>query len=408
MKIVKINESTIRKIVERILTEKVGVPDNIHEVSLKIFDGLIEGINPDATKDELENNTIDININDNINELDIDEVVIGFRFLEFTEIHPVAFQNVQQIRLSDDEIRMEYKSFEGTIKLNIVITVPEDVSGEDLINYFTENKRDTISTFSHELTHTYNHFKYNRPKVTDTVEYSTYSDRRFGINAIDNFLVNLYYTTLVENLVRPSEISSRMKYDKVDKENFYDYFFQDETIKNLLQIRDYSFEQLISDLRNEYTNCVEFLKQGKLYDRFMSKNDVIRTVLKIVYFNIINWKTEGVFEYLGLNDDSQIRTLILQLIGKEDNREEKIKFFEKYLARLRRFEGEPDDFFKHEIKYMSSVADKMIKKLSKLYSLIGESSSSIINFDLYHKLYKKTKPKFTKEIKQYSFSKKKL
>jgi len=412
MKIVKINESTIRKIVTRLLNEKVGVPDNIYEVAEKIYDGLVSGIHPNSTKDKLSRNTLWIDVEENINELYIDEVGINFELLDYDSIQPVAYQNVQKIRLDSDNMVMEYQAFDGIVRLNLVIAVPSDVTGADLINYFNEEKRDVVSTLAHELKHTYDHHKKGKVSVTDTAEYNVYSDLRFGIRTIDNFLQNLYFVTLVENVVRPSELYARIKYDEVDKNNFYDYFFNDDTIQALSNIKNYTFEKFINDLKDEYGNCVEFLKTGNVYDRFMSKNQVISEVLRIVYVNIVNAKVSKVVEYLGLDNVdpqiAQIEDLISKLTGKKSTLEDRNKYGKKYLERLKKYQGDIDEYYVKEIDYMSFVADKMLRKLSKLYSLIDEDTSSIKNFELYHKLYKKTKPKFTKEIKQYSFDKKKL
>jgi hypothetical protein len=412
MKIVKINESTIRKIVTRLLNEKVGVPDNIYKVAEKIYEGLITNIKPNATKEELSRGKIWVDVSANINELFIDEVSVSFNLLDYDSIQPVAYQNVQQVRLDPDNIMMEYKSFDGTVRLNLILAVPSDVTGKDLIDYFEENKRDVTSTFAHELKHTYDHNKKSKINVINTAEYNVYSELRFGIRTIDGFLQNLYFITLVENLVRPSEIYTRMKYDKVDKDNFYDYFFKDETVQMLSEIKNYTFEKFISDLKNEYDQCVEFLKKINAYDRYMSKNQVINKTLKIAYINIVNVKMNKVVEYLGLENydpiTAELEELILRLSGHKNTPKQRANYAGKYHERLKKYQGDTDEYYAKEIDYMSSVADKMLRKLSKLYSLIDEDTSSIKNFELYHKLYKKTKPKFTKEIKEYFFDKKKL
>ncbi len=72
----------------------------------------------------------------------------------------------------------------------------------------------------------------------------------------------------------------------------------------------------------------------------------------------------------------------------EENVEEIIKKFYKYITRYKK---RPLDFFKDEIGRFHFVADKTIKKLSKLYALTHkpQTNESIINWELHMKLMEK-------------------
>ena len=70
-----------------------------------------------------------------------------------------------------------------------------------------------------------------------------------------------------------------------------------------------------------------------------------------------------------------------------------------YQESLTRYKDDPIEFYKDEINNSSIEAGKIIKKLSKLFSLVKESKSdSIFDFEKYQKLYKKVKPSFSKKI----------
>ena len=57
------------------------------------------------------------------------------------------------------------------------------------------------------------------------------------------------------------------------------------------------------------------------------------------------------------------------------------------------------NFFGNEEKRLNFVADKTIKKLAKLYDMAKDEKSSIVNWDLHHKI-NKTAEKTIEEVKK--------
>ena len=67
--------------------------------------------------------------------------------------------------------------------------------------------------------------------------------------------------------------------------------------------------------------------------------------------------------------------------GKKD------EFFKKYLQRLEKYYGDFEKYFKYEEKMFNFVATKMIKKISKVYSMAkNDTNESIIDWELWHKV----------------------
>jgi polyribonucleotide nucleotidyltransferase len=192
-----------------------------------------------------------------------------------------------------------------------------------------------------------------------------------------------------------------MESSRINKEQFYDFFMNDTTIKHLIEIRDYNFDLFIGDMRKYIDDCEGFLRKVGEYDESMSEDEVISRVLELVYINLINWKTDVLQEYLQIGSTQD---MIDALLFGKDRVKEKVNFLSGYQKSLSKYEDDPIEFYKNEIDHSSSVASKMVKKLSKLFSLVKESKeNSIIDFEKYQKLYKKIKPSFTKKIKKYKF-----
>jgi hypothetical protein len=192
-----------------------------------------------------------------------------------------------------------------------------------------------------------------------------------------------------------------MESSRINKEQFYDFFMNDSTIKHLIEIRDYNFDLFINDMRKYIDDCEGFLRKVGEYDESMSEDEVISRVLELVYINLTNWKTDVLQEYLQIGG---AQDMIDALLFGKDRVKEKVNFLSGYQKSLSKYEDDPIEFYKNEIDHSSSVASKMVKKLSKLFSLVKESKEdSIIDFEKYQKLYKKINPSFTKKIKKYKF-----
>ena len=405
MKIVKINEQDLKGIVSRVLNEAVGVPENITTVSKKLYDKLIAKISDIISMGYdlayLENEIITIFLNEYVSDMRIDSVDFKFKFLVNNQIQYVAFENVNQFRIDDDNLYAEYKEFEGEIILNIIIEITPDSDINDLKKYLTDNSNKITSILAHEIKHSFDKFKRKIHNLKATAEYDVVSERGFGIHPIDRIVRTIYFMNEAENLVRPSELYSRIEASNIKRGDFYNFFMSDELIENLYEIKNYSFEKFIDDMETHIDECKEFLKMIKSYNKNMSDEDVINHTLNIVYVNIVNWNTDVLQNYL---DIGGTRDLLNSILHGKNTAEKKVKFLMSYQQSLTRYKDNPIDFFKKEIKKSTILAGKMIKKLSKLFSMVNESKKhSISNFELYQKLYKKIKPSYSKEFKKYKF-----
>jgi hypothetical protein len=91
---------------------------------------------------------------------------------------------------------------------------------------------------------------------------------------------------------------------------------------------------------------------------------------------------------------------MFSLFGLNDNKDEKMdNIRNQFVKHISKYEKNPNQFFKNEIKKFHIVADKMIRKIAKLYSMAKDDSpavkESIIDWELHSKLLQKGKIKLT-------------
>jgi hypothetical protein len=209
-----------------------------------------------------------------------------------------------------------------------------------------------------------------------------------------------YFIQHVENLVRPTEMATRMKLTGITKEKFREFFENDKVVKELKQIRDFSYSNLIEKLYEQMDRIDVLLEHvGAPYED-MSEEEKIKEIMGLVYINLISIKRD-VFDKM-TEDTNGMVVALKRMLGfggmtspEEDEDEEKRfqKVRHKYLSHLAKYQNKEDQFFVDECERFNYVATKLIKRLSKIYSLIPDekeqTNESIINWDLHQKMMEK-------------------
>jgi hypothetical protein len=177
--------------------------------------------------------------------------------------------------------------------------------------------------------------------------------------------------TLIESLVRPSEVQSEFEQMGVTQEKFLKALQSQETYKNLKRISEFSYEKFRDNLKQNM-DFVDFVI-NTFQDEEQPKNDEekIDLFLKGLYITINNQKLSSVQRYLS-SDSNPIAALFAMFGGRrieDDMEEEKEALFEKIKKELRKYQNNPNKYFEKVISDNSREAQRMIRKLSKLYSL---------------------------------------
>ena len=105
-------------------------------------------------------------------------------------------------------------------------------------------------------------------------------------------------------------------------------------------------------------------------------------MLELFYINLVNNIVSSYKELLTTHFFEQMSGLLFP-----DKQEAYLKFAQE----ARKYGKNPMGFFEFEEKKLNRISSEMLKKLSKLYSLIGDKKKSIKEWDLHQKMLPKPK-----------------
>jgi hypothetical protein len=366
----------MKQLIKKILREAVGVPTGITDSGKNIYEDLIDFLegNPSYAIDgdtiELENKdgrydfadfTSDyVNVEINVREIPHDEyVILGMGVAGRTNL------NKKTLRLNMLDM--------DNIDIDIKVGYPEneEVDSNKVISLLKSDRVKIISSFVHEIKHRFDSIKKKSESVKERSIYNVFSNNRFGNEVVDQFMFDLYYMTLIESLVRPSEVQSEFEQMGVTQEKFLKALQSQETYKNLKRISEFSYEKFRDNLKQNM-DFVDFAINS-FQDEEQPKNDEekIDLFLKGLYITINNNKLNYTRRYL--SSDVNPFAALFGIFGggqiKDDMIEEKEALFEKITKELRKYQNNPTKYFEKVISDNSREAQRMIRKLSKLYSL---------------------------------------
>jgi hypothetical protein len=366
----------MKQLIKKILREAVGVPTGITDSGKNIYEDLIDFLegNPSYAIDgdtiELENKdgrydfadfTSDyVNVEINVREIPHDEyVILGMGVAGRTNL------NKKTLRLNMLDM--------DNIDIDIKVGYPEneEVDSNKVISLLKSDRVKIISSFVHEIKHRFDSIKKKSESVKERSIYNVFSNNRFGNEVVDQFMFDLYYMTLIESLVRPSEVQSEFEQMGVTQEKFLKALQSQETYKNLKRISEFSYEKFRDNLKQNM-DFVDFVINS-FQDEEQPKNDEekIDLFLKGLYITINNNKLNYTRRYL--SSDVNPFAALFGIFGggqiKDDMIEEKEALFEKITKELRKYQNNPTKYFEKVISDNSREAQRMIRKLSKLYSL---------------------------------------
>lgn len=349
------------------------------------------------------------------------------------ELAGMSFKDRPEIEKVDNKFFFKSSS-NGVVRLGINIAVPFlDMEPDDLREFFEEKKVSMVASLSHEFKHAYDMFKKPITKASDRTEYSAFGEMCFGIKPIDDFFYQLYFTTTVENLVRPAELAGAINAGEVDKEKFMDFLKDNRTHKQLKQILEYvpglNDPKFLSTYRKNYTpeelatipenrltpkeigrigfaNMKSELSKPKVIEMIKKRLDdsdidypssdklIVDFILKLAYENLRAQKIGTLHTFLMKADPSNI---LMALLGQEV----RFEYLDEYIEKISYTNYE--DFFENEIKRFIFVSQKVLKKISKLYDMAkdvnvnplqakitakgkGQKNESILDWELWQEI----------------------
>ena len=386
----------------RLITEALGVPDSILDAAEKIYDLIGQDLKSITTKDEKYefSNEVDIELGDKkkINIEDFELVVNIEEYPKQIKGKPVIISmGMGQSFHFDRKVMMKRIQKSETAEIEITFGVGENWEPSDLYDVYVEDRSEHLGSIAHELKHKYDKQSKELDLIGRDAEYrATHNYGSFGIPIIDGtFMRYLYYTTIAENLVRTTEVASQLKSDNITKSQFKDFLSNNRVYRELLEIKNFTFEKLIEGLRKDMDKVDKVLIYIDENPSELTEEQKIRRILEIVYINLVNTKM-STFIDMTSNSRDELRSLFRGLMGSslvDDEEEKKMdKLKNKFANHISKYKGNTTQFFKDEIENFNYIATKMLKKIGKLYAMAKDDqpvSESIINWELHQKLMDK-------------------
>jgi len=300
----------------------------------------------------------------------------------------------------DRKVMMKRIEPSSTAEVSITYGVSGEWEPHELYDTLMKERVLHLSSIAHELKHKYDKQAKELDLIGRDAEYTATQRRStFGIPVIDHkFFRYMYYTSIAENLVRTTEIASKLKSKNITKSQFKEFLEGNRVYKELLEIKNFTFDNLIEGMKEQMNRVDALLNHIGEDPEGMSENEKIDMVLHLVYVNLVNMRMGTFMEMISDKGDS-VRDFLMQLTGqvpsflKDEDEEKKMdKLRDKFFNYVTKFKDNPTQFFKDECEKFNYVSTKMLKKISKLYALAkddDEVNESIINWELHQQLLEK-------------------
>jgi hypothetical protein len=384
------------KSIKQVLSEALGVPENIVELSSALYDELVDAIPDTGTFTTLQNEVFEFEGDFNIADYKFKGVKFIFDLEENpdVDVYGMSTRNLSRVT---KKFKIKTKVNHKVLEIMIMIAVPRNIKGKDIKKYFTDNKVEIVGSISHELKHYYDNFVKPKSSLVSRSKYMALTGNKFSnIHPLNEFIHHMYFIHSIENLVRPSEFAAALHAGEVTKKGFLEFLQNHSVYKKLKEIQNFSYGELRQSL-DDYLPRIKSLfdTNGVDYDG-LTDNEIIDRLLELFINNLQYWEAQSVEDRLATNP-------IQKLVGLPKKQQ---KFFDKYLRSAKDYDGDFQRFFKDEEKKLHYVATNMIKKIAKLYDMADDvKTESIINWELWHKL-KGTNSEIVTEFK-YPIKKKK-
>lgn len=385
------------------INEKLGVPEGINEEARRLHVLIFKDLkkisipNYKEGEDTIEVSRYDIKFAD----LDLKNIPFSIDFVYYPELDrplllSASYGNSFSVFHRNRKIRMESA---GEPSLFLKIAVGDKLSKEDLLKEIRKGL--TTSCLSHELMHMYENFKVKTTGITNRVQYVSYQ----GVNmppVLSKFTYLLYYTSSIENTVRPTEVYQSILDNDITKDQFEKFLQENIVIKKLKDAKNFSLSKLKKEIEND--EIVNRMVQDAINDGYKSIGSVSDDALNLLFINLVNvalGEAKNIIDKFvsksqKLSPFDLFRSLLGQ--GREKSEEEKEALdianenFKRLIKSYMKYEDNPIKYFEKLEKMINFVGDKMLRKIYKIYDMVPDVKStreSVINWDLHTKLNSK-------------------
>jgi len=350
--------------------EALGVPEGILEAGEEIYDLIVKELEDfEGDVEELVNDGLEFEHKFKIKDHYFYRVRVKFDIEEHPAVKTadlLGMSSENESELSDD-IRLRSVRDPDEVIIGFNFLIGEGKGIEEIVDYLKKYRKEDIATLTHELKHAFVDVKEKGGTLPRRVSYVSVQQLReqFSfIRELVEFLFNSYFIHAIENVVRPTELAAEMRMNNVSKKEFLNFFLNNEMIKRLKEIQNFSYEEFKEKLKEpDNINRIKALLDA-IDIEYEDKTDdeLVGELLKIFLVNFVNAKNDIMNKFLTSN-------LMEKLFGLQGDKD---KFFRKYVSRTTKYEYDYDSFFKNEERFFNRTATAMIKKLAKLYASLKD------------------------------------
>ena len=385
----------------KFINEALGVPDNILDAAEMLYDIVERDIKSiDSIEEEYEfDGEIQLELGDK-HKVMIDSYELKVKIEEIEDqegVLDIISMGMGGGFTFNRDVYMKETQPSTTLELTITFAVGEDWEPEGLIQKMEEDRVEHVASLAHEIKHKYDKQSKKFGLIgPDAIYQATQRRGNFGIPVLDRvFFRYMYYIHGIENLVRPVEVASLMKSKNITKSQFREFIENSRVYRELVEIKKFTFEDFISQLKENEDRLDALLNHIGEDPSSMTIDQKINRVLEVAYIDLVNNRM-GMFVRMTEHhmDDmikfgSQLGLLPKHLEKGVKQLEKTDEIRQKFLSYVMKYEKNPTKFFEDEIENFQYIANKMIKKISKVYALAKDDkpvSESIINWELHQKV----------------------
>jgi YD repeat-containing protein len=383
--------------------EKLGIPDNIFETAEQLFNGILNYVDNLEVHSQFNEDDFKINIKGNISDLDINEFNIkinvdnvdmdDIRDTEKYKVGDIIIMSMSINSVTEKDVinnRLNNIDDESNISINLV-AIDSFPTNRDIVKFLKSEEHDIVESLGHELKHKYDMYKKKSNSIEDRIKYTSYKAINFPFQEIDKFLHYLYYTTTIENLVRPSEVYTSMRKKDINKDNFDKFLKNNNTYKTLREISNFSIKKFKDDIKSN-KKMVNDLIKNTFPELKLTQDEKVDKILYLLYVNLCNAQMSDYSDFL-------IENGMESIFGITDDRKKKL--YDDMAKKVSKYRNNVDKFYEDTEKMFKFVSDKYIKKISKLYDMANDTNS-IKDWDLHQKINNKITKKFETKILNFS------
>lgn len=409
------------------INEKLGVPEGINQQASIIYNKIMDkfdSLNADKDFDlpkesDFDDGEMSIKIGNydiSIKELELEDVPFILMFyweesLDKAELVGASYGNKVEYKSEGDNIKISQKVKSSFFTIRVAIGKSVDKSS--FFKRIAEQIKPNL--IAHELMHLYDVYKRKENSIESSAEYSSYQKSGFP-KILSEFLHLLYYTTAVENTVRPTELYQTLLDNKITKSEFLEFVNNTDMIKKLTTAQNFSLEDFKIQLSKD--ESVVKMVEHVINKGYKSVGSVADDALNLLMINIVSGAIETSniilksFMYQAGESVDPHKAIFSILSGGDIEEIEKAnelanKKFNQIISKYKKYEKKPQKYFEYLEKMLNFVGDKTKRKLYKLYDMVKDTkTNSIVNWDLHTKISSKKNEKLVWTLDFKSFNKK--